>query len=409
MTRPHLRAWLPWVAFTAVHVWLAVANLPQVSSAYGDVRLVYPFWLEQAQAGTIVGIDVPWVYPIAAWLPILVAGVLGPEQLPVVWLGLVTALDGLALMLLLGASPGRGRARARRGGDAAAWTWLALLALLGPVAVGRIDSIATPIALAGVAAAWSGRTWLAAAAYTLGAWTKIWPGVLWLSQLFAARGRLGTLAAGGIVSAVVLGVALLLGAGANAVSFITWQSDRGLQIEAVVATPFHWLGTQLAYDDEQLTYQLLGDAPDAVAGAMTPTLVGLVLVLATLGVVAARRRADQETLTAWLATALATALIVCNSVGSPQFATWLTVPAVLLVHLREHATVVLIGGIALATQLIYPWSYSAVVGQETLGVVLLTVRNLGLVVLLAIAITRLGGLAAGRRGRRAATRRSGSR
>lgn len=368
-----------WGAFVAVHGLVALLNHPEISSTYGDVRSVYPWWASRAAQGEIVGIDVPWVYPILAWLPIAASAIAGPGMLPAVWLLVVTALDAVAFWLLL---------RHPRGA-APAWTWLALMALLGPIVVGRIDSITMPIAVAGVVATWSSRPVLAAVAFTVGAWTKVWPGVLWIAQLVVRPGRFATLAAGAAVTAVVMVVALALGAGGNVLSFVTWQGDRGLQIEAVLATPFHWVGAPLGYDDVQLTYQLQTAQADAVAAAATPVLVVVTGLVAVLGVLAVRRDVDRDAAGAWLATALVAGLIVTNPVGSPQFAIWLVAPALLLVGIRAWEGVAVIVVLCGLTQLCYPWLYGQVVWQEPIGVLVLTLRNAGYVVLLALAAWRL--------------------
>ncbi|GAA2172530.1 hypothetical protein GCM10009846_10860 [Agrococcus versicolor] len=363
----------------AVHGLVAALNAPEVTTAFGDVRGVYPWWVQRALDGEIVGIDVPWVYPILAWLPIAASAVAGPAALPGMWLVVVTVLDAVAFWLLL---------RHPRG-VAPAWTWLALMALLGPIVVGRIDSITMPIAVGGVVATWSGRHALAAAAFTVGAWTKIWPGVLWLAQLVVRPQRLVTVSIAAGVTGIVMLAALALGAGGNVLSFVTWQGDRGLQIEAVLATPFHWLGAPLGYDDVQLTYQLQTEAADAVAAAATPVLVVLTLLLAGLGVLATRRGVDRDAVGAWLATALVAGLIVANPVGSPQFAIWLVAPALLLVGVRAWDGVAVIVVLCGLTQLCYPWLYGEVVGQEAIGLLVLTLRNGGYVVLLALAAWRM--------------------
>lgn len=368
-----------WGAFVAVHGLVALLNHPEISSTYGDVRSVYPWWASRAAQGEIVGIDVPWVYPILAWLPIAASAIAGPGMLPAVWLLVVTALDAVAFWLLL---------RHPRG-VAPAWTWLALMALLGPIVVGRIDSITMPLAVAGVVATWSSRPVLAAVAFTVGAWTKVWPGVLWIAQLVVRPGRFATLAAGAAVTAIVMVVALALGAGGNVLSFVTWQGDRGLQIEAVLATPFHWVGAPLGYDDVQLTYQLQTAQADAVAAAATPVLVVVTGLVAVLGVLAVRRDVDRDAAGAWLATALVAGLIVTNPVGSPQFAIWLVAPALLLVGIRAWEGVAVIVVLCGLTQLCYPWLYGQVVWQEPIGVLVLTLRNAGYVVLLALAAWRL--------------------
>lgn len=351
------------------------------------MRIAYTYWLSLAQQGTVVGFDVPWVYPVLAWVPILLAGIAGVEALPVLWLVLIAVLNAVAVAAL--AASGE---RGIRG----AWLWLLLLVALGPVAIARIDSIAVPIAILGVCAAWAGRPWLAATAWTVGAWMKIAPGALWIAALVAERRRLPILLPGVVVSSVVVAAALAAGAGANVFSFITWQSSRGLQVEAVLATPLHLAGVPLEYDEQQMTFQMTGEAAAAIARFATPLLVCVVAAIAVLGFVAARRGAHRESVQAWLATALTAALIVMNSVGSPQFLTWLAAPAILLAAERAWRTVGLIVGLSAVTQAIFPWLYGPVLSQDAVGITPLVVRNVGMLALLVVAMVSLTRLAVAR-------------
>lgn len=365
--------------------------MPSVSDAFGDVLYVYPSWVQQGEAGEWLGIDVEWVYPLLAWAPILVSNVLGTDALPLVWVLLVTALDAVAFHMLL---------RVPRG-PVLACTWLALQLALGPVAIARIDTVAVAIAIIGVAVLRGGRPGLAAVAFTVAAWMKVWPGVLYLALLIARRERLRVLAAGALVSAAVLGVAALLGSG-HALSFLTQQEDRGLQIEAVAATPYMWLTTgddaYVYFDRDIWTYQVDSDGVGMVAALATPLLVGAVVVLCALGALAVRRSHGREAIV-WLAVALVAAMIVTNKVGSPQFVLWLTVPALLLAELGARRHWIGVGAIlavSVATQVQFPWSYDWLVVGDPGAVLLLTVRNLLHVAILVGSVVML--LRAGRRG-----------
>lgn len=349
--------------------------MPSVSDAYGDVLSVYPFWVEQGmgvdrQPGSWLGIDVEWVYPLLAWMPILVANVLGPEALPLVWMLMVTALDALAFALLL---------RVPRG-QLLASTWLGLQLVLGPVALARIDTVTVAVCIIGLTVLRGGRPGFAAAAFTVAAWMKVWPGVLYLALLIARRERLRILLAGTIVSAAVLVIAALLGS-QHALSFLFQQEDRGLQIEAIAATPFMWqaaLGDAHVYFDRQIyTFQVDAPGVGRAADLATPVLIGAVVALCGLGALAVRRSHSREAIV-WLAVALVAAMIVTNKVGSPQFVLWLTVPALLLAELGARRHWIGVGAIALVaalTQLQFPWTYDALVLAEPLGVLLLTLRN----------------------------------
>lgn len=372
-----------------MHALLAILALPSVSDAYGDVLTVYPFWVEQGlgsegRPGQWLGVDVPWVYPLLAWAPILASSAFGTAALPLVWMLLVTALDALALALLL---------RVPRG-LVMAWTWLALLVALGPVALARIDSVVVALCVIAVVALRSDRPGVAAALFTIGAWMKVWPGVLWLALLVVRRERMRVVAAGALVSASVLGLAALVGSG-HALSFLTEQDDRGLQIEAVAATPYLWLASagdaQVLFDREIYTFQVEGDGVGTVAALATPVLVAAVLAIGALGALAVRRAHRREAIV-WLAVALVEAMIVTNKVGSPQFVLWLFVPALLLAEAGARRHWIAVGAIALVaalTQLQFPWTYDWLVAAHPAAVALLTARNALHVALLVGAVWML--------------------
>jgi len=96
------------------------------------------------------------------------------------------------------------------------------------------------------------------------------------------------LIAAAAVSMLVAGGVLLMGGGANLFGFLIEQTGRGLQIEAVAATPFLWLavfgGAHIAYSQQILTFQIEAPGADTVSAVLMPLLV---LVFACLLALAA--------------------------------------------------------------------------------------------------------------------------
>ncbi len=376
-----------WAAFLAVHAWLAFVNLADPQLAFGDVTVVYRFWVEQGLAGTWPAIDGPWVYPLPAILPMLLSAAIDPAWSGAGWLAIVTVLDSAALAYLLS----RGGRHAR----SAAWWWTVFLALLGPIALVRIDAVAMAIAVAGMVAA---RQYPRSAGVllTLGAWMKVWPGVLVGALAVVSPRRWRVLVAAVATSVAVVVVALALGSGWNVFSFLTVQSERGLQVEAPVSVPWLWAaalaGDSIVYfDREILTYQLAAPGVDAAASAMTPLLVVAVLAVFALGVWTMRRAEAGEVLPV-LALALVAALLVTGKVGSPQLVTWLAAPVVLGIATlgsRFVVPAVLSAMTAALTQAIYPFWYDLLLALDPALLVLLTVRNALFFVLLGWALVRL--------------------
>nr|BFF20007.1 hypothetical protein GCM10025730_35280 [Promicromonospora thailandica] len=295
------------------------------------------------------------------------------------------------------------------------WFWLAFLAALGPIWIGRLDGLLAPIILVALLVAVR-RPALAMTLATVGAWIKIAPGAVAL-VLAATASNLKELLRnvvlpGAAVTAVVVGVAIAGGGQDNVLDVFGEQGDRQLQVEAVAATPFTvarlWDPTiQVEYDDVIYTYEVLGAGPDAVAQALDVALPVAALLLAALVWFTARRRPDRVGDILLLgATAELLALIVFNKVGSPQFVAWIGPPLAAAIALgsRSQGTrrtwfLPALGTLIVArlTMEVYPIRYGEFLGGWPLATTVGAVRNALLVALLVGAVVRLVQLARTRR------------
>lgn len=394
-----------WGAFLAVHILIAWLGWVYPSQPMGDVVLVYEPWATAAlSGGSVVGINEAWVYPQLALLPMLLAKVLSLPLIGFVgasgayliaWAVLVTALDAVGFGVLVG----RTGSSARR---SAGWFWTAALLLLGPIAMYRIDAITVPLAV--IAGYWLvRRPVVAAALLAIGAWIKIWPGALLIAAVLAARGRLRMLVTAAVLSAGIVLLLFLLGADRHLFGFLTEQTGRGLQIEAVAATPFMWMAhfgaASVDYSFEILTFQIGAPGVEVVAALLTPIMALATLAIAVLGAVKATRGASFHRLMPPVALALVTTLIVTNKVGSPQFQAWLIAPVVLWIIFDRTRSGAAAGAVLVLcglTCLIYPLTYDALLRTELLPMLMLTARNLLLIALLVIAMRALVRVPAGR-------------
>ena len=384
-----------WCAFVLSHLWLGMLNLYADSHALGDVTLVYRFWAEQALTTHYwVGIDSSWVYPIVAIVPMLAAAAFGTALYASTWLSMVMLLNAVALAAITGWG---GRTRNIRVG----WWWVGFLLALGPIAVGRIDSVTVAVAIVGILLI-AARPRAGAILLTVAAWIKVWPAALVGAIVIAARTRWRVLAAAIVTSVVIIAAAVALGSGTNVFSFVSQQTNRGLQIEAPVSTVWLWQAfaglqaTYLYYDQNLLTFQVAGDGVRLVGTLMTPLLALVCLAIVLIAVLAVRRGAGAAELLPPLTLALVSALIAFNKVGSPQFMTWLAVPVILgLVtnatgHGRSFRTPgILVAVLAALTQSFYPYLYGWLLALNPITLVLLTARNALIFVLLAWAVVAL--------------------
>ncbi|WP_241982449.1 glycosyltransferase 87 family protein [Cryobacterium sp. HLT2-28] len=380
-----------WAGFVLVHLALALLCVLAPGWPLGDVQKVYFGWATDAAAGTsVVGIDTGFVYPILAVVPIFASLAFGPALYVATWLGVVTLLDGVAFAFLLG------RGRDRRALRAAGW-WLAFLVLLGPIALARIDAVTASLVI--VAVLWvRARPLAATVLLTVSTWVKIWPIALIAALVVVSRRRRQVALAMAGTSAVIVGAALSLGSGSNVFSFVTEQTNRGIQIESPVGGIWMWQaalrlpGTFVYYDRQILTYQVIGPGTDVAIALMNPLLVIAVAGVLLLGWQAARRGAAWDRLYPSLVLALVLTLILANKVGSPQFVCWLAAPVILGLLVRGRAwrlPAVLVLGIAGLTQLVYPYLYGGLLVADPVMVLVLTARNLLEVVLLGWALRQV--------------------
>jgi hypothetical protein len=384
-----------WIAFVLVHLAVAVFGFVFPFQPMGDVHNVYDPWSTWAIEGqAIVGITEPWVYPQLALIPMILAqGLSWIVDYQVAWAILITIADALAFAMLVG----RARSRGRR---TAAWFWLAFILLLGPVGMYRLDGLTVPLALAG--SLWLvGRPWLGSILLAIATWIKVWPAALLAAALIALRRRWAVVGAALVISGLTLTAVFAAGAGGNAFGFITDQADRGLQLEAPVSAWWLWravLGIRdsaISYDDDMLTFEVLGPGVDAVSAVMTPLLAVSAAAVAALGAYRAWRGATFVGLFPPLSLAFVLVLILFNKVGSPQYMTWLIAPLAvgLVIDRRRWWGPALLGlGMALITQIVYPLLYGGLLSAAPLPAALLTVRNALVAVLLIWVVVRLARL-----------------
>ncbi|MFC9682596.1 glycosyltransferase 87 family protein [Streptomyces sp. NPDC056948] len=372
-------AWLPVIwCLTRPALLLFVMKVyvfpgPDVTS---DVHVIYQGWYDVLRTGTFPQNDVTWQYPPAAALAILSPALLPFLHYATAFFVLVCVTD-LAVLALL-AYAGRRPGRTLRG----AWVWVVGVPLLGPTVYARYDVMVTAVAVAALlAGARHPKAMGALAAF--GALLKVWPAML----LLAACRRSAW------VSALVTGIAVT-GVFALAMpggfAFLTFQRDRGTEVESLGALVFHvarhfgWQGTVL------LNYgsiEFLGPYVSEVStGALflTGAAFGWLVLWRLLA-----RRFEEHTLAdaAFVAVLMFT---TTSRVISPQYMVWLVgLAAVCLCfpgsRMRLPVGLVLVA--CFVTVLEFPLYFANVVASDGLGLTLLFLRN-GLLVAATLLAAR---------------------
>ena len=275
--------------------------------------------------------------------------------------------------------------------------WLIFVPLIGPLSYLRFDML--PAVLAGGALLAARRKpWVTGALTGLGAAIKLWPALLigaFLSYR-ADRRQAG-------ITFVIVGfglalISLIFGGWARLISPLTWQSNRGLQIESIWATPLmlaravrpeHWLVDISQYQ----AYEIFGPGVATwITISNVATVLGLVVII-LLTVRAFRYDGSTPVAIGFVIVATVAIMTITNKTLSPQYLLWLGGPMAGLLVLRPHASpeeqtpINRMAGqlliLALLTQLVYPLFYDGYLGRQgemmiILSTIVTAVRNIAL-------------------------------
>ena len=365
-------------AFAIVHLVLMAENLSAPNQPLGDVTNTYPLWIAEAMtSGLWPGLTTDGVYPYLALIPMTI-GAYGLN----LWFGLCIVVNGSAWWVL-----------ARRS-VAAGFAWIVFLAALGPIAIGRIDVVTVALAIAAIALVERSPR-AAGVVIAIATWIKVWPIVLGLSALLT--GRAITVARWAFVSAVLIGgIGVAMGDPAHVLSFLGSQQGRGLQIEAVAATPWLWEAwgggaSRIVFSPEIYTFEIVGPGTAEVSALITAIAaiaLGIVALAVLRSIVHVKERAAGFPFAATI-TLLVSMLVVVNKVGSPQFVSWYGVAVAALViwfHPRWSPILLFgIGIIAVLTHVLYPYAYFDFVYLQYSPLTLITLRNAVEVAVLVVA------------------------
>ncbi|QES41169.1 hypothetical protein DEJ49_09255 [Streptomyces venezuelae] len=358
-----------------LHVFTAPG--PDVTS---DVSVIYQGWYEILRTGTFPLDDVTWQYPPAAAL-----AVLSPALLPFLDYApaffvccLLCDAAVCALLLYAGCRPGK----SLRG----AWVWVIGVVLLGPTSYARYDVLVAAVAVAGLlAGARHPRTMGALAGF--GALLKGWPVLLLVGAPRGRATRRSWSAAAG--TALVLALAFLVTM-PGALAFLTFQRDRGTEVESLGALVFHvarhfgWRGeVRLNYGSVEFLGPYVPLVSTVAQGLSVAALCWLLAWRLRARVRAASTPADA----AFVAVLLFT---TTSRVISPQYMLWLVGTAAVCLAFRASPMVVparLVLVATFVTFLEFPVWFSHVVAGDPLGLALLLVRN-GLLVAATVLACR---------------------
>lgn len=360
----------------------------RTTSSYivGDVRYYYD---QVGHAATWSSPLVEYPTPVA-WAMNVLRVVTNNDQGAFIWgfAASMVALDA-TMALLLWHLGGKGRRWALL-------SWIVFVTFLGPLAYFRFD-MAPALLAGGGALLVHRRPGLAGALVACGAALKLWPALLVLPLLGRGaerrRSAVGFLVTGGVLALASLAV----GGWSRLVSPLTWQTDRGLQVESIAATPLMYARSFVDGGDWHVAlsrynaYEITGPGvATALRVADVAFALGLLLIL-VLGLHAARLAQRSALVVAVVMLAVIMVMIVTNKTLSPQYVLWIGGPVAAMLAAAEEDGVpdlswpLLLASaswlLALGTQEVYPIRYGEIVGsaQSPVAIAVLTARNVGLV------------------------------
>lgn len=348
---------------------------PDVTS---DVSVIYQGWYDVLRTGTFPLDDVTWQYPPAAALAILSPALLPFLEYATAFFVLAFLADLVAFSLLLyaGLRPGR----SLRG----AWVWVVGVPLLGPTVYARYDVMVTAVAVAALLAGVR-HPRVMGALVGFGAMLKVWPVLL----LIAVRRRSTWMAA----AVTAAGLAALFSlAMPGAFAFLTFQADRGTEVESLGSLVFH-VARQYGWDGQVLlnygSVEFLGPWVNVVstaALALTGLAFGWLLLWRLL---ATRFQPHTVADAAFVAVLLFT---TTSRVISPQYMVWLIGLAAVCLCFRATrmgVPALLVVVASFVTVLEFPIYFGNVVASDGLGVTLLFLRNGLLIAATVLAAVQL--------------------
>ncbi len=292
--------------------------------------------------------------------------------------------------------------RAGRGPTPGLRLWLVFAPLLGPLLVTRFDLASAALAAAALVAVAARRPGRAGGLLAAGAAVKVWPAALLPTLLVRRPDRWRALGGFAAVAAVAAAASLAAAGRERLLSPLTWQGDRGLQIESVPALPLMWARVvrPQTWDAEYtrfLTFELRGPGTDLLLGVTSVATAAALVVLGLLVLRAWRSRPGPASVPAvgLLMVVGCVLLIVTNRAFSPQYLVWVVALLAAVGAVAPAEPVLtqanrLLLATCLLTQVVYPLGYGMLTTEAwftVVGVSLLTVRA-GLLVALTVLLAR---------------------
>jgi Glycosyltransferase family 87 len=381
--------------FAAVALAVALTPGPVFDGVTGDLR---GYFQDSGRllGGAVPYRDFPLEYPPFALLPMTLPRLVWPFGEPsdgALVLGFA-AMEGVLAVLV-----GRLIERVSVDSVRAVATWALVVLLAAGSIAWRYDLWPATAVLLAFIATERGRPGLAGAAIGVGTMLKLFPVVV--LPILAVRaiamrdwgGLRRTILGAAVVAGLVMG-ATYLAAGMDSFGWLTYELDRGLQLESTgsgILLLLHvFAGRPFDLVIDFGTLQVVAPGADAIVAA-TPylemVLVGAVGALSLVGFrreVVRHGRVSATSLAIAIVAAIV-ALVVSSKVFSVQYVVWF-LPLIPFLPARLRWLGLAIAGLS---TLIYPLNYLALWHLDPVLAVVLNMRNALLIVFVVALVARL--------------------
>ncbi|MGJ6979398.1 glycosyltransferase family 87 protein [Aestuariimicrobium soli] len=380
------RHWLTWtVLWVVTRAWMFADWSEHYRFIWNDVRYYYA-WMAQPDLGMNRLVEYP--VPVLWVLGLLVLPAREVNDYVLLFGIAMAALDAIFTIVLF-----------KRGSMRAVLFWTVFVLAFGGLIWFRYDMV--PALVVGLAALYvTKHPRVSGALVAAGASLKLWPALLIAPLVGRHRAGMARLVWFGIAGAGLALLALITSSPARLTSPLTFQSDRGLQIEAVPAT---WLmsrrvdGTQWRVDfSSHNAFEIFGPGVDQWLQLADLAMAIVVLCALGMGVMAWFHRSLPADLLTLAMVAVVAGMLVANKTFSPQYLVWLAAPVAALVveaksrRMRTLGATLAVACIALAwlTQQVYPVQYAGLIGNphsSAEATHVLVARNLAMVAVWLLA------------------------
>jgi len=239
----------------------------------------------------------------------------------------------------------------------------------------------------------------------IGLFIKLYPGIMFpvfLIPFLADRDMRAVLKHAGtfILACIVLIIPFMIWSPDTFLTFVSYHSDRGIQMESIAASLILFLEmlglTSVQTVNEYWSYGLSGGAADLMAPVMMP-----LMILAICGFCVAYymycRNADADerrTSPAWASFMMVMLFVIFNKVFSAQYVVWimaLLIPMMMFVDDQNVAKRMhLLFTAVIITTLYFGLMYSGLCYHEPFAVLMLLLRNVLVVAMFVVAVSHMG-------------------